>query len=44
MQEVCLTSLEHESWARRTDITVIRGGATFAFEFNAECSAEAEGA
>lgn len=31
MHEVCVTSPEHESWFRRTDITVIRGDATLAF-------------
>ena len=31
MHEVCVTSPEHESWFRRTDITVIRRNATIAF-------------
>ena len=31
MHEVCVTSPEHESWFRRTDITVIRRNATCAF-------------
>ena len=31
MHEVCVTSPAHESWFRRTDITVIRLNATIAF-------------